>query len=173
VVIMPMAELSNRFLKLLFLWVGVLNISQVSRGGRTIMVPLASLLRPWLTTSSSSDSESSTRLHHSSYLVTLLISSSILSGPTFPIVVFSRNLSKRFSHRGFPSRAPIDRGRVKAPVVGSFHTSRRTSSKAGQRSRTCVLVIVGGCTLSYLSSQNQHPAWARLPIRFRYTPESQ
>jgi hypothetical protein len=76
------------------------------------MVPLASLLRPWLTTSSSSDSESSTRLHHSSYLVTLLISSSILSGPTFPIVVFSRNLSNRFSHRGCPSRAPIDRGRI-------------------------------------------------------------
>jgi hypothetical protein len=127
------------------------------------MVPLASLLRPWLTASSSSDSESSTRLHHSSYLVILLISSSILSGPTFPIVVFSRNLSKRFSHRGFPSR-------VKAPVVGSFHTSRRTASKVGQRSRTCVLVIVGRCMLSYLSSQNQHPAWARLPIRFRYTP---
>jgi hypothetical protein len=89
------------------------------------MVPLASLLRPWLTASSSSDSEFSTRLHHSSYLVILLISSSILSGPTFPIVVFSRNMSKRFSHRGFPSRVPIDRGRVKAPVVGSFHTSRR------------------------------------------------
>jgi hypothetical protein len=106
------------------------------------MVPLASLLRPWMTASSSSDSESSTRLHHSSYLVILLISSSILSGPTFPIVVFSRNLSKRFSHRGFPSRVPIDRGRVKAPVVGSFYTSRRTASKVGQRSRTCVLVIV-------------------------------
>jgi hypothetical protein len=116
------------------------------------MVPLASWLRPWLTASSSSDSESSTRLHHSSYLVTLLISSSILSGPTFPIVVFSRNLTKRFSHRGFPSRAQIDRGRVKAPVVGSFYTSRRTSLKAGQPSRTCVLVSVGGCTLSYLSS---------------------
>jgi hypothetical protein len=27
---MPLAELSNRFLKLLFLWVGVLNIPQVS-----------------------------------------------------------------------------------------------------------------------------------------------
>jgi hypothetical protein len=134
---------------------------------------LASLLRPWLTTSSSSDSESSTRLHHSSYLMTLLISSSILSGPTFPIVFFSRNLSKGFSHRGFPSRAPIDHGRMKAPVVGSVHTSRRASSKAGQRSRTCVLVIVGGCTLSYLSSKNQHPAWARLPISLRYTPESQ
>jgi hypothetical protein len=93
------------------------------RGGRTIMVPLASLLRPWLTASSSSDSESSTRLHHSSYLVILLILSSILSGPTFPIVVFSRNLSKRFSHRGFPSRVPIDRGRVNAPVIGSFHTA--------------------------------------------------
>jgi hypothetical protein len=81
------------------------------------MASLASLLRPWLTVSSSSDSESSTRLHYSSYLVTLRISSSILSGPTFPIVVFSRNLSNRFSHRGFPSRVPIDRGRVKAPVV--------------------------------------------------------
>jgi hypothetical protein len=137
------------------------------------MVPLASLLGPWLTTSSSSDLESSTRLHHSSYLVTLLISSSILSGPTFPTVVFSRNLSKRFPHRGFPSRAPIDRGWVKVPVIGSFHTSRRTSSKAGQRSRACALVIVGGSMLSYLSSQNQHPAWARLPIRLRYTPESQ
>jgi hypothetical protein len=55
------------------------------------MVPHASLLRPWLTTSSSSDSESSTRFHHSLYLVTLLISLSILSGPTFPIVVFSRS----------------------------------------------------------------------------------
>jgi hypothetical protein len=104
----------------------------VCRGGRTIMVPLASLLRPWLTASSSSDSESSTRLHHSSYLVILLISSSILSGPTFAILIFSRNLSKRFSHHGFPSRVPIDRGRVKAPVVGSFHTSRRTASKVGQ-----------------------------------------
>jgi hypothetical protein len=137
------------------------------------MVRLASLLRPWLTASSSSDSEYSTRLHHSSYLVILLISSSILSGPTFPIVGFSRNLSKRFSHRGFPSSVPIDRGRVKAPVVGSFHTSRRTASKVGQRSRTRVLVIVGGCMLSYLSSQNQQPAWDRLPIRIRYTPESQ
>jgi hypothetical protein len=83
---------------------------------------------------------------------------------------FSWNLSKRFSHRGFPSRVPIDRGRVTAPVVGSFHTSRRTASKVGQRSRSCVLVIVGGCMLSYLSSQNQHPAWARLPIRIRYAP---
>jgi hypothetical protein len=36
--------------------------------------------------------------HHSSYLVILLISSSILSGPTFPIVDFSRNSSKGFSH---------------------------------------------------------------------------
>jgi hypothetical protein len=137
------------------------------------MVSLASLLRPGLTASSSSDSESSTRLHHSSYLVILLISSSILSGPTFPIVVFSRNLSKRFFRRGFRSWVPIDRGWVKALVVGSFHTSLRTASKVGQRSRTCVLVIIGGCMLSYLSSQNQHPAWARLPIRFRYTPESQ
>jgi hypothetical protein len=131
------------------------------------MVPLASLLRPWLTTSSS------TRLHHSSYLVTLLISSSILSGPTFPIVVFSRNLSKCISHQGFPSKASIDRSRMRVPVVGSFHTSHRTSSKAGQRSRRCFLVISGGCTLLYLSSQNQHPAWARLPIRLRYTSESQ
>jgi hypothetical protein len=137
------------------------------------MVPLASLLRPWLTTSSSSDSEFSTRLHHSSYLVTLLISSSSLSGLTFPPVVFSRNLSKGFSYRGFPSRVPIDRGGVKAPVVGPFHTSRRTSSKAGQCTRPCALVIVGGCTLSYLSSQNQHPAWGRLQIRLRFTPESQ
>jgi hypothetical protein len=84
------------------------------------MVPLASLLRPWLTASSSSDSESSTRLHHSSYLVILLVLSSILSGPTFPIVVFSRNLSKRFSHRGFPSRVPIVRGRVKAPRTSLY-----------------------------------------------------
>jgi hypothetical protein len=71
------------------------------------MVPLASLLRPWLIASSSSDSESSTKLDYSSYLVILLISSSILSGPTFPIVVFSRNLGKRFSLRGFPSRVPL------------------------------------------------------------------
>jgi hypothetical protein len=130
----------------------------VRRGSRTIMVPLTSLLRPWQTASLSSDSESPTRLHHSSYLVILLISSSILSCPTFPIVVFSRNVSKCFSHRGFRSRVPIDRGRVKAPVVRSIHTSRRTASKVGQRSRTCVLVIVGGCMLLYLFSQYQHPA---------------
>jgi hypothetical protein len=142
-------------------------------GGRTIMVPLAPLLRPWPTASSFSDSESSTRLPHFSYLVTLLISWSILSGPTFSIVVFSRNLTKSFSHRGFPCKAPIDRGREKAPGVGSFHTSRRTSPKTGQQSRACVLVIVDGRTLSHLSSQNQHPPWARLPIRFRYSPESQ
>jgi hypothetical protein len=86
------------------------------------MVPRASLLRPWLTTSSSSDSESSTRVHHSSYRVTLLISSSILSGPTFPIVVFSRNLSKRFSHPGFPSRATIDRGRVKVLYTNKLYS---------------------------------------------------
>jgi hypothetical protein len=84
------------------------------------MVPLASLLRPWLTASSSSDSESSTRLHHSSYLVILLILSSILSGPTFPIVGFSRNLSKRFSHRGFPSRVPIESSRDKLPTFLMF-----------------------------------------------------
>jgi hypothetical protein len=125
------------------------------------MVPLASLLRSWLTASSSSDSEFSTRLHHSSYLVILLISLSIVSGPTFLIVIFSRNLSKRFSHRGFPSRVPIDQGRVKVPVVGSFQTSWRTASKIGQQSRTYVLVIAGGYMLSYLSSQNQHPTWAR------------
>jgi hypothetical protein len=119
------------------------DLPQAARmGGRTIMVPLASLLRLWPTASSSSDLESSTRLHHSSYLVTLLISSWILSGLTFPIVIFSRNLSQRFSHRGFPSKAPIDRGGVKAPVVGSVHTSRRTSHRsvyAGFRSnkRTC------------------------------------
>jgi hypothetical protein len=82
---------------------------------------------PWVTASPSSDSESSPRLHHSSYLVILLITSSILPGPTFPIVVFSSNLSKRFPHCRLPSRASIDRGRVKAPVVGSFHTSRRTT----------------------------------------------
>jgi hypothetical protein len=134
---------------------------------------LASMFRAWVTASSSSEWESSMRLLHSSYLVTVLIPSSILSGPTFPIDIVSRNLSRRLSYPGFPNKAPIDRGRVKAPVVGSFQTSHRTSLKAGQRSRTCVLVIVGGGTLSYLYSQNQHPVWARLPIRLRFTPESQ
>jgi hypothetical protein len=42
------------------------------RGGRTIIIPLASLFRPRLTTSSS-ESRSSTRLHHSSYPVIFLI----------------------------------------------------------------------------------------------------
>jgi hypothetical protein len=126
-----------------------------------IMVPLTLLWRPWLTASSSSHSEACTRLHYSSYLVILLILSSILSGPTFPIVIFSRNLSKHFSHGGFSTRVPIDPGWVKVPVVGSFYTSRHMASKVGLQSRTCVHVIVGGCMLSYLSSQNQHPAWAR------------
>jgi hypothetical protein len=142
------------------------------RGGQITMVPVASLLCPWLTASSSSDSESSTRLHHSSYPVILLISSSILSGPTFPIVIFLRNLRKRFSHHGFPSRVPIDRGWVKAPGVGSFHTSRRPALNVSERSRTCGLIIVGGYMLSYLCSKNQDLAWACLAIRFKYTPES-
>jgi hypothetical protein len=132
------------------------------------MVPLASLLRPWLTVSSSSDSESSTSLHHSSYLVILLISSSILSGPTFPIVVFSRNLSKRFSHSW-----PIDDGRVNSPVKGSVHVSRRNSSNATHLRRTCVRVIRGvSCELCD-GSQNQHPSCDLFLIRLRYTPDSQ
>jgi hypothetical protein len=103
----------------------------------------------------------------------LRISSSILSGPTFPILVFSRNEGNRFSHRGFPSRAPIDRGRVKVPVVGSFHASRRVSSIAGQQRRTWVLVIFGGPYWLTCISTEQHPAESRFRIHLRYTPDSQ
>jgi hypothetical protein len=129
-------------------------LEAAQRGGQTIMVLLALLLRPWLIALSSSDSESSKRLHHSLYLVILLISSSILSGPCFPIVVLSRNLTKGLSHCKFSSRLLIDRGEVKVLVVESVYTLKRTASKVGQRCRTCVLVIVGGCMLLYLSSQN-------------------
>jgi hypothetical protein len=93
-------------------------------GGRTIIVARASLLRPWVAASLSSDSESSPILPHSSYLVSPLLSLSILSCPPFLILILFRNLSKLFSHRGWPSKAPIDRGRVKAPCDRSFHTSR-------------------------------------------------
>jgi hypothetical protein len=61
------------------------------------------------------------------------ISWPVESRPRFCLVVFvvSTNESKYFSHRGF--RGPNDRGRVRVPVFGSFHASRRESSKLRQQ----------------------------------------
>jgi hypothetical protein len=141
-------------------------------GGPTIMVPLTCLLGPWETDPSSPDSGSSTRCHQSPYLMIRRISSSILSGPTFPTLVFSRNESKRVSYRRFPSRTPIDRGRVMVAVIWTFHASSRTSSNAGQCRSTWVVVIFAGPHGWHVSSQNQHRAESHFPILLRYTPDS-
>jgi hypothetical protein len=113
---------------------------------------------------------SGARSVHPSYRVTLLTSSSMGSGPIRPILVWWRNVCRRFSHRGLPKSWPIDDGRVNSPVKRSVHVSRRICSNATHLRRTYARVIRGVPCELYEGSQNQHPSCDLFLIRLCQTP---